>query len=138
MLSTGRLSLRRPVPADVDATRFIRWDEHWERFGFGRWTVHHGSRRVGFCGVEFVRFRDWPVLELHYRFAESAWADGIVGEAATAVVEWAARQRPEDPVIARVRPDDEAAHRVATEAGLVRVDHLTEPGYQVYLSGRPT
>lgn len=65
-LSTARLSLRRPTPADIDAIYRVhsdrracahnpadlltsqadaedlyrRWDQHWRHHGFGYWVVH--------------------------------------------------------------------------------------------------
>ena len=104
-MTTPRLSLRRPVPADVGtilrinrderacahnpsdmlSTRdeaqqlFRQWDEHWLRFGFGYWVVRrHGSDSViGFCGIKVVRFNDSEVVNLFYRFDPAVWGDGL-------------------------------------------------------------
>lgn len=155
-LVTGRLSLRRPTPADIDlihaihsdhracehnpadmlASRaeaedlYLRWDAHWQRHGFGYWIVWSVRDRspLGFCGIKVMRLDDREVLNLLYRLDPSAWGKGIAAEAAIAVVGWATAHRPDHPVIARVRPDNAASLRVATRAGLQRAEFLDRQG----------
>lgn len=69
------------------------------------------------------------VLNLFYRFDVSAWGQGVASEAATAVATWAARRRPDVPLIARVRPANAASQTVALRAGLTRAEHLDTPGH---------
>jgi ribosomal-protein-alanine N-acetyltransferase len=153
-LRTTRLSLRRPTPADVDAilavhsdslacahnpsdmlvTReeaadlFQRWDNHWQRHGFGYWVVRESVEPLGFCGVKLMPLWDNEILNLFYRFAPAAWGKGFASEAATAVVRWMTARAPDHPVIARVRPDNVASQRVAVNAGLARAPHLDTEG----------
>ncbi|MDI5975507.1 GNAT family N-acetyltransferase [Amycolatopsis magusensis] len=156
-LATGRLSLRRPAAADIDAILaihrdprtcahnpsdrltardeaeelFHRWDAHWSGYGFGYWTVRTaaGPEPAGFCGVKVMRFDERMVLNLFYRFAPAHWGAGLATEAATAVVEWAAAHQPSYSVIARVRPANHASAKVAARAGLARAAHLDGPGH---------
>lgn len=156
-LLTKRLSLRRPTPAHVDAIHAIhsdprtcvynpsdalasrgeaadlfgRWDDHWQRFGFGYWVVRHRDSdvRLGFCGIKFMQLKGRKILNLFYRFDPSSWGYGIASEAACAVVDWATAHLPDYPVIARVHPENLASQRVAARAGLVRAEHLDGPGY---------
>ncbi|MEV8506554.1 GNAT family N-acetyltransferase [Actinoplanes sp. NPDC051475] len=153
---TARLALNPPVPSDLDAIYeihhdpeacrhnpsdmlaartdaeelFSKWDEHWRRHGFGYWVARTraAGTTIGFCGLKFVRFRDREVLNLFYRFATAAWGSGLGTEAASAVVAWAGEHLPEWPILARVRPENIASQRVAMRAGLLRADHLDEPG----------
>ncbi|MFK0245905.1 GNAT family N-acetyltransferase [Amycolatopsis azurea] len=166
-LRTGRLLLRRPGPEDLDAifdlhtdpeacshnpsdlleTRkdaellLLRWTHQWNRYGFGYWTVrrHDSAEALGFCGVKIVGFRRGPVLNLFYRFFPSSWGSGYASEAAGAAVDWARAHRPDDLVIARVRPDNVASQRVALRAGLARAPHLDTTGDDgtdwLYVSG---
>ena len=154
-LLTARLVLRRPVRQDVDAifaihsdpracihnpsdalaTRaeaeelFDRWDGHWRRFGLGYWVIRwrDAAAPVGFCGVKVMRFTDQQVLNLFYRLDPAVWGNGVGGEAAAAVTR-AARRHAEYPLIARVRPRNVASQRVAIRAGLIRAEHLDQPG----------
>jgi RimJ/RimL family protein N-acetyltransferase len=153
-LLTARLSLRRPATADIDAilsvhrdprayahnpsdalaTRaeavglFERWDEHWHCFGFGYWVVRHRAAPdpLGFCGLKVMPFQERQTLNLFYRLDPASWGDGVAGEAATAVVAWAADRLPGYPIIARVRPGNVASQRVAARAGLVRTESLDD------------
>ncbi|WP_305782780.1 GNAT family N-acetyltransferase [Symbioplanes lichenis] len=153
---TDRLTLRRPADSDLDAVYAIhhdprachhnpsdlldrradaehllrRWDEHWQRHGFGYWTVmrHDPAGPIGFCGLKIVRFRGREVLNLFYRLDPAAWGAGYATEAATAVVAWAGDHLPDWPVLARVRPANLASQRVAQRAGLTRDPAQDEPG----------
>jgi [ribosomal protein S5]-alanine N-acetyltransferase len=156
VMLTGRLLLRRPIPADVDAIFSIngderacahnpsdmlatrneaeqllqRWDEHWRRYGFGYWVVScHGSDSiVGFCGVKVMQLNDSEIANLFYRFDPAVWGSGLATEAACAVTSWAADNIPDRALIARIRPQNIASQRVAVHAGLARVEHLDTVG----------
>ncbi|WP_306209529.1 GNAT family N-acetyltransferase [Actinoplanes sp. RD1] len=158
---TDRLTLRRPAAPDLDAVYAIhhdpraclhnpsdllarrqdaehllrRWDEHWQRHGFGYWTVltepgtlAASGAVAGFCGIKIVRFRDREVLNLFYRLDPAVWGAGLATEAATAVVAWAGEHLPDWPVMARIRPANIASQRVAQRAGLTRDPAQDEPG----------
>jgi [ribosomal protein S5]-alanine N-acetyltransferase len=155
-MMTPRLSLRRPLLADVDAIfsingderacahnpsdllasrdeaeqLFRRWDEHWLRFGFGYWVVRRrGSDSViGFCGIKVVRLNDSEVVNLFYRFDPAVWGSGLATEAASAVTSWAADNVAERTLIARIRPQNVASQQVAAHAGLVRDEQLDNVG----------
>jgi RimJ/RimL family protein N-acetyltransferase len=148
--------LRRPTPGDIDAifeihgdpsaclhnpsdrlTRredaerlYQRWDEQWRRCGYGYWVVRRldSAMQLGFCGIKPMELRGMKILNLFYRFAPAAWGQGLAGEAATAVVAWAAEQHPDLPLIARVRPANVASQRVAIRAGLTRAEDLDTTG----------
>jgi [ribosomal protein S5]-alanine N-acetyltransferase len=156
VMLTARLLLRRPVLADVDsifsingderacaynpsdmlATRheahhlYLRWNEHWRRFGFGYWVVScRGSNSVvGFCGIKVMRLNDSEVANMFYRFDPAVWGRGLAAEAACAVTSWAADNIPDRMVIARIRPQNVASQRVAIHAGLARAEHLDTMG----------
>jgi ribosomal-protein-alanine N-acetyltransferase len=147
-ITTARLDLTRPVPADIDAifkiigdpeasrhnpsdrltTRaeaedlFTRWDQEWETRGIGYLVIrrHIEAETLGFCGAKTITFQGAEVLNLFYRLSPSAWGNGIATEAATAVVTWAKTQKPNHKIIARVRPENHASAKVATKAGLHR------------------
>lgn len=156
-LRTARLSLRRPTPADIDAIYRIhsdpraytynpadalanraeaeelyqRWNEHWNQHDFGYWTVHRHvqtSQPLGFCGLKLMTLHGRTVVNLFYRLDPSAWGNGVATDAATAVVNWATAQLPDQPIIARVRPGNTASLKVAARAGLSRAPHLDTAG----------
>lgn len=165
-LTTSRLTMRRPTQADIGSIFAItadprttlhnpsdsivtsrdalelyrRWNEQWERYGFGYWVIRRiGSElTLGFCGVKVMPFRRGWALNLFYRLAPSTWGHGIASEAASAAVDWATENAPQWTIVARVRPQNVASQRVAQKAGLVRARHLDGDGYDgvdwVYVS----
>lgn len=154
-LRTARLVLRGPEPGDASAILAVhrdplayahnpsdalhslaeaerlcaRWRAHWARHGFGYWVVraHDDPAVLGFCGLKAMELHGRPVRNLFYRFAPGQWGRGYATEAATAVVTWAGPG--EWPIIARVRPDNHASHRVASRAGLRRAPELDTGGF---------
>jgi ribosomal-protein-alanine N-acetyltransferase len=83
---------------------------------------------LGFCGVRPMRLAGAPVLNLFYRFDPAAWGRGIATEAVTAVVGWVIRIRPDQRLVARIRPGNAGSARVAAKAGLVRAANLDTDG----------
>ncbi|MFG2102290.1 GNAT family N-acetyltransferase [Micromonospora echinaurantiaca] len=156
-LQTPRLLLRRPTRADIDIIYRIhsdprayahnpgdavanlaaaeelyqRWNEHWDRHGFGYWTVHSRPRThqpLGFCGIKLMQLHRRTVLNLFYRLDPLSWGHGVATEAASTVVDWATAHLPDHPIIARVRPDNAASLKVAARTGLRRAPHLDTDG----------
>jgi RimJ/RimL family protein N-acetyltransferase len=155
-LLTERLRLRLPVPSDVEVVRRIHqdpaavahnpsdtlatrdaaedllrlWLHRWQRDGVGYWMVtgHDDPAVVGFCGVKPMRLAEAAVLNLFYRFDPAAWGRGLATEAVSAVVDWVVRIRPDQQLVARIRPGNTASVRVATKAGLVRAAELDTDG----------
>ena len=155
-LLTDRLRLRLPAAGDVPVVQRIhqdpaavahnpsdalagpdaaedllrRWQDRWRSDGVGYWVVtgRTNSAVLGFCGVKPMRLADAPVLNLFYRFDPAAWGRGLATEAVIAVAGWVSRVRPEQRLIARIRPDNTASARVAAKAGLVRAPELDTDG----------
>jgi ribosomal-protein-alanine N-acetyltransferase len=155
-LLTARLRLRLPAAGDVDVVWRVhqdptavahnpsdaladrdaaehllrRWQIRWQRDGVGYWVATGRTDPVvlGFCGVKPMRLADAAVLNLFYRFDPAAWGRGIATEAVTAVVGWGIRIRPEQRLVARIRPGNAASARVAAKAGLVRAAELDTDG----------
>jgi RimJ/RimL family protein N-acetyltransferase len=159
-VTTARLTLRRPRPDDVDAVFRIHGDPrtnlhnpdgpqrdrreaeamlafflaHWEEHGFGYWAVEDGGARViGFGGLMRRPRGDGEVLNLYYRFEPEAWGRGYATEVALAAVELARSRHAAIPVVAKTRPANEAAKRVALRAGLVRRPELDHAGFAVFV-----
>lgn len=154
-LSTPRLTLSRPAPADTAAVYAIHsdprtyehaptsrmqnwqqatdlltlWSGHWDKHGFGYAVVRLRDRptAIGFAGVKHHVLDGGPVLNLYYRFAPESWGSGLATEAAAAIVGWAAAHQPQVTVIARAATANPRSQRVAERTGLVR-QNATDPG----------
>ena len=145
----GRLGVRRPALADLDAVfrihsdprtnthnptgpdrgrdasreRLREWIEHWERYGFGYWVVETLAPAGGVVGFTGVRHSTWlgeQVLNLYYRYAPQVWGQGYAAEGARHAVSWARTRFPAIPVHAYTTVGNVASQRTALAAGLVR------------------
>ncbi len=113
------------------AQKLLRqWTQHWQQHAIGYWALswRDDAAVLGFCGLKVVTMHGRTVSNLMYRLDPAAWGHGVATEAASAVVEQALGHRPNDPVIARVRPANRASARVALKAGLVRAAELDTIG----------
>ena len=108
--------------------------EAWTRDGVGYWAVEHDAELVGVAGLRRMVLRDRDCWNLYYRLRPSAWGKGFGREAALAAVALADEQRPRLPVLARTRPTNTPAQRVAQAAGLLRRPDLDSDGFQVFAS----
>ena len=155
-LRTLRLTLRQPSVADIDAIYAIhsdpracehnpsdmlgsrqeaaellgRWNTHWSERGYGYFSIDlpDADGPIGFCGIKRVRFRGDQVLNLFYRLDPDFWGQGFASEAAETVVDYADRRLPGLAMIAKVRPQNTASHRIVTKLGLVKRPSLGEVG----------
>ncbi|MCZ2402838.1 GNAT family N-acetyltransferase [Paenarthrobacter sp. Z7-10] len=159
---TEHLRLRRPVESDLAAvyaihadpatnihnpfgpdldreasrSRLQGWIRHWQRYGFGYWTLEvldengRGGGLVepdpacavtaGFAGLRRGRWLERDILNLYYRLAPSAWGSGFAAEAARHAVGSARLHFPDTPVIARTTVGNLPSQRTAAAAGLIR------------------
>ena len=153
-LTTPRLILRRPTPADLDrlfaihsdpetyrhlpnhamtrldqaAERLAEWSEHWETHGFGYAVVERAADHttIGYTGLHHHELADRPVLNLYYRFDPASWGHGYATEAVEAILAWARVHQPDLSVTARVATTNAASLALAERVGLTRVD-LVDP-----------
>jgi len=155
-LSTARLQLAAPTPADAVAILAIagdpravehnpsdlltdlteaqdllgRWIRHWLDRGFGYWCVREVGRPrvVGYCGLKASTAKGLSVLNLIYRFTPDVWGRGYATEAATAAIAWGTEHQPSTLILARVRPANVASQNVALKVGLRRDHGMDDEG----------
>lgn len=167
-LETERLRLRRPTEEDLDDVHEVHsdprtneynpagpvldversrrmlndWIEHWERHGFGYWTVVRAAddHLVGFSGLMRREVDGQPVLNLYYRFRPEAWGTGYATEVARAAQCLARARFPAERVVAFVRETNTPSARVAERIGLVPEERRINDGEaptRVYRSPAP-
>ncbi|WP_110949612.1 GNAT family N-acetyltransferase [Pseudomonas bohemica] len=167
--TTKRLILRAPTPDDLDSLFAIYgdpathqfnpsgplsrieqaqsllqgWLDHWQREGYGQWTITTRERPdqvIGFGGVDARRYLDVLRLNLGYRFGVQAWGQGYATELSQAALAFAFTELQVAEVFAVVRPQHHASIRVLEKAGMHRIDTLSDvPGQTpslVYRSSR--
>ncbi|MBA3250082.1 MAG: GNAT family N-acetyltransferase [Geodermatophilaceae bacterium] len=148
LVTTQRLTLRRPTAGDLpevycvhgdpatqrfnpdgpdrdlaaSGRRLDEWLAHWAAHGFGYWSVcsSAGGDVLGFGGIRLEEWACAPVLNLYYRLAPAAWGRGIATELARAAIDLGRQVRPDLPVQAYTPEDNVPSQRTAAAAGLVR------------------
>lgn len=119
--ATNAFNPAGPDPDEAaSAVRLREWQQHWQDFGFGYWTVESEGVVVGFGGLRHARWLHRPVLNLYYRFGPEAWGRGYAAEMATHAVRSAEGAGPALPVIARTKAENLPSQKTALAAGLVR------------------
>lgn len=158
--TTARLLLRRVTWGDLAAVVAIesdpRTNEHrpggapspmasehsvlefvldWTKHGMGYWAVEYEGMVVGVAGVRPFLFQGRDCWNLYYRFSPAVWGRGLAVESALEAVAVAEALQPRRPVVARTRPANSAAVRVAEGAGLDRRPDLDSDGFLLLARG---
>ena len=145
-MTTERLTGRRPEPGDLDDYVRIFTDPrveedlwpaalrtpekvaailkgsiaHWDRWGFGTWTVlERGSGRVvGRVGIEHTSKFEHPEVELEWFIDPGAWGRGYATEMAQEAVRAAFTTLGLDTLISYTTPDNHASQAVMRKLGM--------------------
>jgi ribosomal-protein-alanine N-acetyltransferase len=120
-------------PPDRDATEAMlaSFVAAWEGDGHCYWAVELEGTIVGVAGVEVRTILGRECWNLYYRFDPDSWGRGFATEVAREGVAVAGCVEPTLPIVARTRPANEAAIRVAERAGLARRPDLDHDGFVV-------
>jgi [ribosomal protein S5]-alanine N-acetyltransferase len=108
--------------------------EEWERNGFGYWVVEFEGVLVGIAGIRPVDFNGHRCWNLYYRFSPTVWGKGLAAEAAREALAAAHAQNAAMPIVARTRPTNEPAMRLAERVGMERRSDLDQDGFAVFVS----
>jgi RimJ/RimL family protein N-acetyltransferase len=143
-LSTPRLRLRPRTLADLNACVAMDLDPEVHRFIYGNrppdpirhraqlcariasgwppqggiWVVEwrHAPGFLGWCGL--FPLEDAGLIEIGYRYVQSAWGQGIATEAGRVVLDHGFRALGFDPIVAVTHPANLASQRVLEKIGL--------------------
>jgi RimJ/RimL family protein N-acetyltransferase len=146
-LETDRLILRPRTMADIESNmamdmdprvhRYIwgdsppNWQAHreelirriscdWPPVG-GLWVVERKSDPgfIGWCGL--FPLEKSGLIEIGYRYSQTAWGQGFATEAAGKVLDHGFRDLGLDPVVAVTHPDNMRSQHVLRKIGLRRI-----------------
>lgn len=106
----------------------------WVQGAVSYWAVEHEQQLVGTAGLRLVRLHDRQCWNLYYRLSPDVWGQGLATQAAREAVAYAVEMPGGLPVIARTRPSNPAAQRVAQKAGLARREDLDSNGFHTFVS----
>ncbi len=98
----------------------------------GYWAVEHHGQVIGAAGLRQVTLHGRPCWNLYYRLTPEAWGRGLGTQAAREAVAYAGEAGGGLPVVARTRPTNASAQRVATAAGLHRFTDLDSGDFHTF------
>jgi RimJ/RimL family protein N-acetyltransferase len=104
----------------------------WEVGEVGYWAVEHQGQVIGAAGLRLVTLHGRQCWNLYYRLSPVAWGQGLGTQAAQEAVAYAAEADADMPVVARTRPANTAAQRVALAAGLQPTPELDSNGFHTF------
>ena len=132
-----RTNAHRPggPPSVADVEEQLRSSlRTWSELGIGYAVVEHDGLPVGLSGLRPLELHGRSCWNLYYRFSPQVWGRGVATWAAREALRVARGREPALPVVARTRPANLPAVRVAERAGLQRRPDLDVDGFLVLVS----
>ncbi len=132
-----------PFLNEAAAEAFITGYQHYQTYGYGRWTVLEQTtgEYLGFCGLKY--HPNTGEVDLGFRFLRKFWGNGYATEAATACLHYGFNVLEIPCIIGRAQARNLASIRVLKKIGMEFVktfDFEGSPGvlYQVCKRQRNT
>lgn len=149
VFETPRLIFRKVTPKDLGALHAILGDpdvmhfsptgvmdkqsvgeyittilSDYQKYGYGLWSVIYkeNDQLIGLAGLRNQRVKDKSYVEISYRFAKKYWGMGFASETLNAITQYAFSTLHMDTLICIIEPGNEASIRVATKAGMEKID----------------
>jgi RimJ/RimL family protein N-acetyltransferase len=137
LLSTGGPATRAEVAANMVAKQ-----SHWDRYGFGPWTLYDRSDGtfVGRAGLQHTNATGEDEIEAGWAILPERWGQGLATELALAAVEVGLGPLALEAVIAYTLPDNLASRRVMEKAGFAYEREIVWVGmpHVLYRTGAAT
>lgn len=123
-----------PFATVAEAEAFIRDYRHYDRCGYGRWSVFlkETGEYIGFCGLNHRAAAN--EVDVGFRFLRKHWGKGYATEAARASLAHGFSVYGLDRIVARAMKDNLASHRVLQKLGMqyVRDFDMDEAVWSLY------
>lgn len=123
----------QPFTTIAAAEAFIRDYDHYQRYGFGRWSVIRQSDGafLGFCGLKYHPNHDY--IDLGFRLSREHWGQGYATEAALACLRYGWAELQLARVVGRVRQENLASINVLEKIGMRRIEDFDFEGHPGFL-----
>ena len=120
VLERGLVTLTAP-PGGIDvALRNVdRMLRHWQRHGYGQWSVVEKATDLVVGCVGFFHRDEQSEIELGWIIRRSHWGNGFATEAARAAIDWTWRNTSIDRIVSLIRMTDAQSMSVARKSGQV-------------------
>jgi RimJ/RimL family protein N-acetyltransferase len=113
----------------IEETRnFIEKYDHYQKMGFGRWSVYHKVSQdyLGFCGLKFSP--DKQEVDLGFRFLRKYWNQGFATESARAALKIGFGKYKLQKIVGRAMMANIASHSVLLKLGMKKRFEFEEEG----------
>jgi RimJ/RimL family protein N-acetyltransferase len=101
---------------------------HWERWGFGPWTVLLDGEVIGYDGVRHAEVAGRPVVELLWFLSAAHWGQGYATEMAREAVRVAFEVLELDELWAETVDVNRASRSVMEKLGMRHVEDVVHVG----------
>lgn len=110
------------------AREFIAKYDHYERYGFGRWSVSlkESGEYLGFCGLKYSPAQD--EVDLGFRFRRACWGRGIATEAGRECLRLGFERYDLQRIVGRAMAANPASLRVLEKLGMVQTNRFLQEG----------
>jgi len=107
-----------PFASGGEAESFIRNYNHYERYGFGRWSVFlkDSGEYIGFCGLNYRPKMD--EVDLGFRLRRIHWGKGYATEASRGSLVYGFKEYALHKIVAKAMKENLSSHRVLHKLGM--------------------
>ena len=121
-----------PFNSVAEAETFIRNYTHYDRYGFGRWSVFlkDTGEYIGFCGLNYRPSVD--EVDLGFRLRRSHWGKGYATEAARESLSYGFKTYNLEKIVARAMKENLASQRVLQKL-VMRFQKTFEVGRELWV-----
>ncbi|MDA9411696.1 GNAT family N-acetyltransferase [Bradyrhizobium sp. CCBAU 45384] len=107
---------------------------HWDRHGFGLWTLRtKDGAFAGRAGIRHIPVDGVDEIEIAYTFRRELWGQGLASEIATALTDIGLSQLKLPSLIGLVSLEHGVSRRVLEKAGYALEKHTTHRGEDVVI-----
>lgn len=124
---TRYLPNEKPYPKALALEWVLNRILHWEKHGFGTFMLREKSadKRIGFCGLEYVRKSDF--IDIRYGLIQDAWGKGLAVEAAQACIEFGFSHLNLPKIYGAAVPENRPSIAVLKKLGMT-----PDPDFDIY------
>ena len=113
-----------------EAENFLKNYDHYEKYGFGRWTVLDkiSGEFLGWCGLKYDEALD--EYDIGFRFLRKHWGKGYATESAEFCLKLGFEKFDIPEIVGRVMPENIASIKVLEKLGMTHKETRTKNGVE--------